>query len=52
MKVATVNCVQHNYSNVACNAKAKGEVSSVSLLPKLCTKDLVVVLCNNKIKRF
>ena len=47
-----MNRVRHNDSNVTCNAKAKGEVSSVSLLPKLCTKDLVVVLCNKKIKWF
>ena len=31
-----MSCVRHNDSNVTCNAKAKGEVSSVSLLPKLC----------------
>ena len=34
-----MSCVRHNDSNVTCNAKAKGEVSSVSLLPKLCNQN-------------
>ena len=55
MKAATLNCFRHNDHNVisrTCNAKAKDEVSSVSLLPKFCTQDLVVVICNNKMKWF